>query len=554
MATRMALIGNVGPYDKNVEDFKSYSERVTLFMTANDVKEEKQVAVFLSVLGAQTYKLLKSLLTPESLEKKSVDELIKVLETHFSPKHLVIAERFRFWRRDQLEGESITQYSAELRRLSTHCKFDTFLPQALRDRLVCGLGSDSIQKKLLSEEKLSFERAMEISLAMEIADRQSKEFKTGHSTNRVQASGSSSPKSTWSKGTNRGPTQGQGKQKTSTPQQNNSGSGKPPTPVCRRCGKGPHSPDVCRYKKYRCKKCKQVGHLKVMCKNATKYVSQEDPNDDQEDYYGHATGTNDPFGLFQVTSGKIKYKPIIANLNVAGETISMEVDTGASMTIIPESLFNDKLSEIKLEPCNQTFFTYSGEPLQVLGQAEVPVEYEGQSVKLPLVVAKIKGQPAILGRNWLYELKLNWKVFKVTGSDIVGELKSTYPSVFKDGLGTVKGHQVQIHMKEDSKPIFCKARPVPYALKPKVDEELKRLESEGVITKVDRSDWASPIVVVPKSDGSIRLCCDFKVSINQCIDVEQYPLPTTEDLFSTLAGGQYFSKLDLSSAYQQLLV
>ena len=59
---------------------------------------------------------------------------------------------------------------------------------------------------------------------------------------------------------------------------------------------------------------------------------------------------------------------------------------------------------------------------------------------------------------------------------------------------------------------------------------------------------------MPKSDGSIRLCCDFKVSINQCIDVEQYPLPTTEDLFSTLAGGQYFSKLDLSSAYQQLLV
>ena len=95
---------------------------------------------------------------------------------------------------------------------------------------------------------------------------------------------------------------------------------------------------------------------------------------------------------------------------------------------------------------------------------------------------------------------------------------------------------------------------MPYALKPKVDEELKRLESEGVITKVDRSDWASPIVLVPKSDGSIRLCCDFKVSINQCIDVEQYPLPTTEDLLSTLAGGQYFSKLDLSSAYQQLLV
>ena len=90
-------------------------------------------------------------------------------------------------------------------------------------------------------------------------------------------------------------------------------------------------------------------------------------------YYGHATGTNDPFGLFQVTSGKVKYKPIIANLKIAGETISIEVhvDTEASMTIIPESLFNNKLSEIKLKACNQTFFTYSGEPLQVLGQAEL---------------------------------------------------------------------------------------------------------------------------------------------------------------------------------------
>ena len=118
-----------------------------------------------------------------------------------------------------MEGESIRQYSAELRRLSTHFKFDTFLSQALRDRLICGLHSDSIQKKLLCEEKLSFERAMEISLEMEIAD-EPKEFKTGHSTNRVQASGPNSHKSTWSKVTT--------------------------TPICIRCGKGPHSPDVCR--------------------------------------------------------------------------------------------------------------------------------------------------------------------------------------------------------------------------------------------------------------------------------------------------------------------
>ena len=87
-----------------------------------------------------------------------------------------------------------------------------------------------------------------------------------------------------------------------------------------------------------------------------------------------------------------------------------------------------------------------------------------------------------------------------------------------------------------------------------MDAELDHLESEGIISKVDCSDWASPIVVVPKTDNSIRICCDFKVTINQSVDVEQYPLPTTEDLFSTLANRKYFTKLDLSSAYQQLLV
>ena len=62
----------------------------------------------------------------------------------------------------------------------------------------------------------------------------------------------------------------------------------------------------------------------------------------------------------------------------------------------------------------------------------------------------------------------------------------------------------------------------------------------------------APIVVVPKADKSIRICGDYKVTINSQLEVETYPLPNTEDLFATLAGGKWFSKLDLSHAYQQL--
>ncbi len=85
-----------------------------------------------------------------------------------------------------------------------------------------------------------------------------------------------------------------------------------------------------------------------------------------------------------------------------------------------------------------------------------------------------------------------------------------------------------------------------------MEKELDRLERAGIISKIDRSDWAAPIVVVPKSDKSIRICGDYKVTINQNLEEETYPLPNTEDLFAKLAGGSLFSKLDLAHAYQQL--
>ena len=67
-----------------------------------------------------------------------------------------------------------------------------------------------------------------------------------------------------------------------------------------------------------------------------------------------------------------------------------------------------------------------------------------------------------------------------------------------------------------------------------MEEELDRLEKLGVVKKVERSDWASPVVCVPKKDGSIRICGDFKVSVNHVLLDIPYPLPHTEDIFATL--------------------
>ena len=109
-------------------------------------------------------------------------------------------------------------------------------------------------------------------------------------------------------------------------------------------------------------------------------------------------------------------------------------------------------------------------------------------------------------------------------------------------------------MQEDAQPKFCKPRSVPLPLKEAIEEELDRLERIGVIEKVAYSRSATPLVCVPKKDGRIRLCGDYKDTLNQVLNVEQYPLPKPEDLFATLAGGDKFTVLDLTQAYQQLLL
>ena len=99
-----------------------------------------------------------------------------------------------------------------------------------------------------------------------------------------------------------------------------------------------------------------------------------------------------------------------------------------------------------------------------------------------------------------------------------------------------------------------KARLVPYSVRKKVEDELNRLQELGIISPVSWSEWETPIVVVPKQDGAIRLCGDFKVSVNPALKIDMYPLPKVEDIFATLGKGELYSKIDLLQAYNQLEV
>ena len=93
---------------------------------------------------------------------------------------------------------------------------------------------------------------------------------------------------------------------------------------------------------------------------------------------------------------------------------------------------------------------------------------------------------------------------------------------------------------------------MPYSMRDKVNQELEKLQQQGIIEPVQFSEWAAPIVPVLKSDGTIRICGDYRLTVNQASLVDTYPIPRIQDLYAKLAGGTKFTKLDMSQAYLQL--
>ena len=146
-------------------------------------------------------------------------------------------------------------------------------------------------------------------------------------------------------------------------------------------------------------------------------------------------------------------------------------------------------------------------------------------------------------------------VKEIKGSEENAQLESllsSYQDVFKDQLGCLKDFKVNIKLKQNDKSHFLKARPVPYAIKSGIERELDRLVNSGVYQPCNYSTWATLIVPEVKEDGTIRICGDYKLTINKEAICDNYPVPKTEDLLLKLNGGEKFTKLDLAHAYQQL--
>nr|XP_054768177.1 uncharacterized protein K02A2.6-like [Lytechinus pictus] len=161
-----------------------------------------------------------------------------------------------------------------------------------------------------------------------------------------------------------------------------------------------------------------------------------------------------------------------------------------------------------------------------------------------------------MGRDWLHEIKLDWREINlVRVNDAVDRVFSDYAGLFTRELGKLKGVEVDLDIDPDASHLsFLKARQFHFFLRSRLDQELDRLLADDIIEPVQYSNWAAPVVPVVKGDGSIRICGDYKTTINTAARSDTYPIPRVEELFARLANGKKFTKLDLSHAYQQLVL
>ena len=518
--TMAATLGKVEEFDSNREEWSQYVERLGHFFLANGITEEaKKRSVFLAVIGPTAYKLLRNLVSPAKPGVRPYEELIRVMTEHHNPTPSEIVQRYKFHSRFRQPGESVATFVAELRSLAEFCNFGQTLDDMLRDRLVCGINEAVIQRRLLAEPRLTLQKALELAQGMEAAAQNSRELRQ---VPKQEMHGAGEVNQVSSVGKKQ---------------------------CCFRCGRPGHQPANCKFKGAKCHHCGKTGHLKAMCRTRLKEGSGKDEQARQVRLVQEEEEDSLPLFVLQARGS---VPPLKVSLSVDHCPLDMEVDTGESVSIISQATFDELWPNRSKAPSSIRLQSYTGDLISVVGSIEVTAEYQEQTATLPLVIVEGNG-PSLLGRNWLKQIRLDWQGIHRLSQSSLQSLLQTHEAVFQEGLGTLQDHEVAIVVDPQAAPRFCKSRPVPYAIRPKVEEELERLVKEGTLEPVQFSDWATPIVTVVKSDKtSVRICGDFKQTVNPVARLDRYPIPRVDDLFATLAGGRVFSKIDLSHAYQQL--
>ncbi|XP_058444176.1 uncharacterized protein K02A2.6-like [Malaya genurostris] len=550
----------IDSFDRHRMKWSRWVERLEGAFVLFGVREESKRYMLLHFMGGETYDIICDKIAPQKPQTLTYAEIVRLLETHFNPEPLEILENFRFKSRKQGDDrpeETIDEYLIALRKLAITCNFGEYLNTALRNQLVFGLKDRAIQSRLLEVRNLTLDRAREISVSMELSSKGGREIQSKQGkpdVNLVESSRSGTKTKVKKSNTNAKCNESAGSNKKG----------------CYRCGNTAHFANKCPHITTVCHFCKMKGHLQKVCLKAKKEKKPEanllddtDSNDSQ--------CTNEVITLDEVCklerNGKSYASKFWLEMNVNNTVIRFEVDTGAPVTIVSREDKKKYFAADKLLPSDLELVSFCNTRINIDGMLNVRAEYCDKVYSLPIYVSNVKKHP-LLGRQWMREMQINLNNIAYAGVHTVcaaavlpsvtpaavKSLVERYANLYDPSIGRIHGLSAKLVLKSNTNPVYIKARPVPFSIRSAVEDELDYLEQNGVLQKVNHSAWATPIVPVMKSNNKVRLCGDYKISVNPNLKVDDHPLPTIEELFVNVAGGKKFTKIDLSQAYLQLEV
>ena len=524
------------------EEWPKWIRRFEWFRQASglDAKaEERQVNTLIYTMGDQADDILCSFKL-EGADLKKYDTVKAKFESHFVKRRNKIFERAKFNQRVQKAGEPVDSFITALYCLSEHCEYNDLRDEMIRDRIVVGISNSKLSEQLQLDPELKLETAI-AKVRQSEAVKQQQSVVRGKENELIETVSSESESESVEVVYSRKPPKYHGKKSHRAVQATRKPSSGDDS--CTRCGKSPnHSKFQCPAFEAICHKCSKRGHFQVMCRSTSNVSSIISEDDDA--FLGTVQACADVATVESTGSN-----PWEISLKINAVYQVFKIDTGADVTVIPKSMFQ-KLSGAKLHHSMKRLRGASLYPLSVVGQFKGTLQYKERSIEEEIFV--IEGlETALVGRPAIQALGLVVRVDAVAGVNIEDTIVSSHPKLFS-GLGEFSG-EYTVRLKEGAKPFaLTTPRRVALPLLKKVKKELERMQSLGVIRRVDEPTlWCAGMVVVPKANGSVRICVDL-TRLNENVCRERHILPSVEQSLAQLGGAKVFSKLDANSGFWQV--
>ena len=518
------------------EKWPAWRDRFIRYRLASGLHKdgEVQVAALIYSMGPQAEHIISTLkLTTE--QSKDFAFVQGKLDQYFIPRRNFIAERHNFELRCQGSTETNESYIRALFSLAEHCGFaDT--DERIRDRLISGMSDRELSRKIQLqslEEEVSMATVISMMRNVEIVS--SRDSSGSFDVSRVRAAaqhGQPHQQPQHARQRQQGRQQQHHRRHQHKRQQQQPATQRrqqerhtDSSTICRYCGRDRHlSPRDCPAKGKICANCQKMDHFASVCRSPG--VRQIE----------HA-GSREPLAPPDAFVGDIGNAcvPWRVTVSLSGQEVTFKVDSGADVSILSLRTFK-RLNLPCLEHTSSTLTSVGG-LLKVEGKLQGTVAYKNKAE--PETFYVIDCADDLLSRSACSRLG----ILQFTGEvhqDVFGE------------AGLMKTTPISIRLRDDAVPVAVStARHIPLPLMKPVEEELKKMEEQGVIvSETEPTDWVSALVPVPKTSG-VRITVDYK-KLNQAVKREVFPIPTLEQLTSKLSGATLFSKLDASSGFYQI--